>query len=111
MNEIPIYLFIFLLIVMVFFAFHALRDTDLWSLNAAFMASALAFGLAKISINGQLVQNFGEITSTDAIVTGTSIVQNSAQAWFFLAIAIFMTVRLIMILIENYKTIYGEVTE
>lgn len=111
MNEIPLYLFVFLMIVTLYSAMQALSDTSLWSLFTAFMAAVLSFVLAKVSINGQLVQNFGEISSTDTIVTGTSAVQNSAQAWFFVAIAIFMIVRLLMILVENYKDTYGEVTE
>ena len=111
MNETPLYLFIFLMLVMFYFILQALNDTNMRALFSCFISVILAFTLAKVSINEQLVQNFGDISSTDSIIFGTSTVVHSAQAWIFTAIAIFMSVRLIMILVENYKNIYGEVAE
>ena len=110
-NEIPLFLFIFLIIVMFYFILQALNDTRIWSIFSALIATVLAFVLSKISINSQLVQNFGDISSTDTIIFGTYTVQNSAQSWLLLMVAIFMTIRLFIILIENYKEVYGEVIE
>jgi hypothetical protein len=111
MNEMPLFLFIFLIIVMFYFMLSSLHDINMWSLFSSIMSVMLSFILAKISINEQLVYNFGHISSVDVITYGTHSIQHSGQSWLLTMVAIFMTIRLLMILIENYKEIYGEVTE
>lgn len=111
MNEIPIYLFIFIMLITFFFIINALNGTGLFSLVASFISVILSFVLAKVSINGQLVSNHGHISTDNAIVFDTFVVQSSAQSMLFTLIGILMTIRVIMILIEQYNDIYGEVTE
>lgn len=111
MNEMPLFLFIFLIIVMFYFMLSSLHDINMWSLFSSMMSVILSFILAKISINKQLVYNFGHISSVDVMTYGTHSIQHSGQSWLLSMIAIFMTIRVIMILVEQYKDAYPEVTE
>ena len=111
MNEIPLYLFIFIMIVLFVLVLHAMSVQRMSAVVSAFVSVITAFTLSKISINGQLVTNYGHISTDNAMVFGTATIQNSAQSWIFVMVAIFMTIRLLIILIGNYKDVYGEVTE
>ena len=111
MNEIPLYLFIFMMLLAVIMAYKAVCGTDTLSLTSAFVSVILSFTLAKISINGQLVSNFGHISTNNAMVVESFTIQNASQSLLFTMIAILMTIRVVMILIEQYKDAYSEVTE
>jgi len=111
MNEVPISLFIFLMLILFYSFLLSLSGTGIISIFSSFVSIALSFILAKISINGMLVYNFGHISSTDVMIYGEYVIQNGAQSLLFTMTAIFMTIRVIMILIEQYKDAYSEVTE
>lgn len=111
MNEVPLSLFIFLMILTFLMIYKAVSDIGLFSLFSALLSVIFSFVLSKISINGNLVSNYGHISSDNAMVFETFITQNSAQSWLFSMIAILMTIRVIMILVEQYKDAYSEVTE
>jgi hypothetical protein len=48
----------------------------------------LSYVLSKISINGLLVKQFGDITSSDTITTNTVSITNLPMSYIFLFIAI-----------------------
>ena len=111
MNEVPLHLFIFLILLTFVLIYKAVSEDNLLSLFSAFVSVILSFTLAKISINGQLVSNYGHISTDNIMVFETFTIQNGAQSLLFTMIAIFMTIRVIMILVEQYKDAYSEVTE
>lgn len=102
MDNIPLYLFIFVLIVMVVFVIISFRDGGLSALYAG-IASLLAFVLSKVSINGSLISKYGWISSTDILVFGTQSYYNSAQSYILLFIAIVMAIVMLINIIEYIK--------
>lgn len=111
MNEIPMYMFIFFMVINLVLVYKAITNTDLLSMFSSFISAILSFVLAKVSINGQLVHKFGHISTDNVLVFETFTIQNSSQSLIFSMMAIFMTIRIIIILVEKYKDVYSEVTE
>ena len=91
--------------------YKAVCGTNLLSLTASFISVILSFTLSKISINGQLVSNFGHISTNNVMIVESFTIQNGSQSFLFTMIAILMTIRVVMILVEQYKDAYSEVTE
>lgn len=81
------------------------------NVTPAFLSVILAFVLAKVSINGQLVQTFAGVSSADVIVTGTQVIQISWLGWLFTFVGLAMVVLTIMLLVTMYHNAYDEVTE
>jgi hypothetical protein len=103
MNEIPILLFIFLVIAMISCLVISKFDIQLLNIVAGTIAVILSYLLSKISINGLLVWSVGDITSSDAIITDTISVTNLPMSYLFLffgLIALLITINNILIEIK-----------
>lgn len=88
MNEIPLSLFIVMAIIS--FLSMIVATTKLKNINIAcgFISSTFFYLLSKISINGLLVVQFGEISSVDAVVTTSQPIVNLPMSYLFLLMAI-----------------------
>jgi len=118
-NTMPLPLFITwsLVLVGMMYVSYPKRDeydesqVGIKNVTPAFLAVILAFILAKISINGQLVQTFAGVSSGDVIVTGTQAIQISWIGWLFSFIGIAMVILTVMLLVTMYRNTYDEVEE
>lgn len=102
MDNMPLYLFIFVLIVMFAFVVVSFREGGLSALYGG-IASLLAFILSKVSINGSLIKTFGWVSSENIMVFGTQSYYNSAQSYILQFIAIVMAIVMLINIIEYIK--------
>jgi len=99
MNEIPLSIFIALGLILFALLFLIFRTEHPINLICGILSIMIGFFLSKTSINETLVMTFGGITSGDAIVTGNTVIQNSAMYWIFLfitIIAVGLTIKMII---------------
>ena len=99
MNEIPLSIFITLGLILFALLYLMFRTEHPINLISGILNIMLGFFLAKTSINETLVMTFGGITSGDAVVTGNTIIQNSAMYWIFMfitVIAVGLTIKMII---------------
>ena len=55
----------------------------------------IAYFLAKVSINGQLVETYGMIGSGDTIITGTNVIYIGVMFYIFMFVAVISAILLI----------------
>jgi hypothetical protein len=118
-NTMPLPLFITWMLILFVLMFTAYPKRDEYedfdigvkNVTASFISIILSFTLSKVVINGQLVQVFSGISSTDVVITGTTVIQISWLGWLFSFIGISMVLLLVMCLVSLYKDIYGDVTD
>ena len=104
MNEIPLYLFIFLMMVLFVLVLHAMSVQRISAVVSALMSVILAFTLSKISINGQLVQTFSGISAINTVVIDTIPIRIGWLSWVFAFIGVVMVVFTLLLLVTVYKT-------
>lgn len=115
-NAMPLPLFItwcFILIGLLYVAFPKYDDDDyseagIKNITASFISVILSFVLAKVSINGQLVQTFSGISEINTVVVDTAIIQIGWLGSLLTLIGIVMVVITILLLVEEYKNIFGD---
>ena len=101
MNEIPISLFILIVVLMFVFLIFSIYSSSFINIICGILSIILSYMLSKISMNGMLVQQFGGISSTDTIITNTVSITNLPMSYIFLFIALISTIITIKnILIE-----------
>jgi hypothetical protein len=75
----------------------SISKLQLFNIAAGVMGIILSYTLSKISINGFLVQPFGDITSADTIITDSVVIYNLPQSYIFVFIG---TVTLLITIVN-----------
>lgn len=88
MNEIPLSYFIFMVIFSLLCLVVSISQLKIINIVSGIICLTLSYVLSKISINGLLVQQFGDITSSDTITTNTVSITNLPMSYIFLFIAL-----------------------
>lgn len=88
MNEIPTVLFIFITVIAWMCLIISYCNLKYINVITGIVCTILFYFLSKISINGQLVEQFGDIDSSNTIITSTATVQNEPMSIIFLFLAI-----------------------
>ena len=88
MNEIPISYFMFMVILSLLCLVMSISHIKIINIVAGIVCLTLSYVLSKISINGMLVMQFGDITSTDTIITTSESIINLPMSYIFLFIAL-----------------------
>lgn len=105
MNEVPMFLFIILTLLAFAGLFVSIKVQYPINLVSGIITIMLGFFLSKTSINGTLVQNFGDVTSFNSVATGNYVIEIPALGWLFLFVAIISVGIVIKIIIDeiNYQ--------
>ena len=88
MNEVPTMLFICMVVVLFLCMVISVLKFSLFSIIAGVIAVILSYTLSKISINGVLVQQFGDVTTSDTVITDTVSITNLPMSYLFLFIGV-----------------------
>ena len=118
-NAMPLPLFIawtLILIGLVYVAYPKRDDDDymyfdIKNITASFISVILSFTLAKISINGQLVQTFSGMSAINTVVIDINVIQIGWLSMLFTLLGILMTILTIVLLVWEYKDRYGDITD
>ena len=103
MNEIPISLFIFIVLFSLLCLAMSTSHARVINVISGIFCLILSYILSKISINGLLVQQFGDITSSDTIITSSVSITNLSMSYIFLfigLIALIITINNILVEIK-----------
>jgi len=103
MNEIPISLFIFMVLFLLACIAISISKLQLFNIVAGVAGIILSYTLSKISINGFLVQQFGGITSADTIITDSVSIYYSPQSYIFLLLVILTLIITIFNILSEIK--------
>lgn len=88
MNEIPIALFIGMVFALFVCMVVSVLKIPQLNIITGIIAVILSYTLSKISINGVLVERFGDVTSSDIVITDTVVITNLPMSYLFLFIGI-----------------------
>lgn len=88
MNEIPISFFVFMVILTLLCLVISISQLKFINIVSGIICLILSYTLSKISINGLLVKQFGDITSIDTITTTTVSITNLPMSYIFLLMAL-----------------------
>ena len=103
MNEIPVVLFIFLVIFLL--ACLAISISNVSGLNVVtgIIVVTLSYMLSKVCINGQLVNSFGGLSTTDVIVSGPRSITSLPLSYIFLFIAVMAVLITVVNIVSEIK--------
>lgn len=100
MNEIPVSFFIFMVIFSLSCLVISTTQLKVINIVSGMLCLILSYVLSKISMNGLLVKQFGDITSSDAIITSSVSITNLSMSYIFLfigLIALIITINNILV--------------
>ena len=100
MNEIPPELFIFLVLFLIACLAITVSRIHIFNIAAGFIGLIFAYSLSKISINGLFVMQYGDITSTDVVITSSESIYNLPQSYIFSFIGIVILMITVMNIVD-----------
>ena len=95
-NNIPLPIFIMWSVIMCAGALIGFMSTGLIGITSSLLTITIAYMNSKAIINGNVVQYFGGISSTDTIVTGSRTIESLPLSYIYLFIAIVMFIVFIL---------------
>lgn len=102
-NKIPLSLFIMWSVVMFASAVIGFMATGMYGITASLLTATIAYMNSKNIINGNVVQYFSGISTSDTIVTGSRSIESLPMSYIYLFIAIVMVIVFILQVINEVK--------
>ena len=103
MNEIPIALFIGMVFALFICMVISVWEIPRLSIITGVIAVILSYTLSKISINGVLVKQFGDVTTADTVITDTVSITNLPMSYLFLFIGILTFIITVMNILNEVR--------
>ena len=104
---VPLPLYLLLIVVLAGCFIGTIKGNSIVGMICGILSVMISYFLSKVSLNGQLVESYGGLTSTDSLVTGNYIIQNAAMGWIFMFLALISAILVIKIVFNeiNYQLV------